>query len=278
MPEGPEVKRITDWLNRKYKNKKLISLSIKSGRYLKHGPPRGYDNFKKLLPLKIKSINCHGKFIWWNFFNTDMTLWNTLGMSGWWINDNIKHNNLEFKIGNSKLYFNDVRNFGTFIFCTRDQLEKKLKILGPDILNIEDNSQEFLKRIERKRSDTYIASAILDQKVAAGCGNYIRAEALYLSRINPFIEIEKISKKRLLLLWNIMKQIAWYFYNPKKGKKLKIINSSIDKYEKIFKSIKKPETYIFLVYGEDIDPYGNKVYTKKIKDRTIHYVPKIQKK
>lgn len=277
MPEGPEVKRITDWLNRKFKDKNLISVLIKKGRYIKHGPPRGYTNFTSLLPLKIKSINCHGKFIWWEFHNSNITLWNTLGMTGWWTTDVQKHNNLEFKIGNNKLYFNDVRNFGTFIFCTNEQLKKKLNILGPDILQIKDNSKIFLERLERKRSDTYIASAILDQKVAAGCGNYIRAEALYLSRINPFLEINKISKKRLLLLWNMMRQIAWYFYNPSKGKKLKILNNLINKYEKIYKSIKKPETYIFLVYGEDEDPYGNKVITKKIKDRTIHYVPKIQK-
>ena len=98
MPEGPEVKYLTDFLNNNLKDKILNKITINGGRYKKHGPPK---NFKKLvdkLPLKIKSINCYGKFIWWEFDNFDLTLWNTLGMSGWWTFDDEKHNNVSFKL------------------------------------------------------------------------------------------------------------------------------------------------------------------------------------
>ena len=47
MPEGPEVKRITDWLNRKFKNKNLISVLIKKGRYIKHGHREREKNWCK---------------------------------------------------------------------------------------------------------------------------------------------------------------------------------------------------------------------------------------
>jgi formamidopyrimidine-DNA glycosylase len=36
MPEGPEVKKLTDRLNRLLKNKELSKITINSGRYKKH--------------------------------------------------------------------------------------------------------------------------------------------------------------------------------------------------------------------------------------------------
>ena len=34
--------------------------------------------------------------MWWEFENSDTTMWNTLGMSGWWnYLDGEKHNNFE---------------------------------------------------------------------------------------------------------------------------------------------------------------------------------------
>ena len=108
-----------------------------------------------------------------------MVLFNTLGMSGWYQYDDEKHNHIEFIFSNFSIYFNDYRNFGTLIFCYRDNL-KKLDTLGPDILSENNNIEQFLKRIERKRNDTIIGAAIMDQKVSAGVGNYIRAEGFYI--------------------------------------------------------------------------------------------------
>ena len=47
-------------------------------------------------------------------------------MSGWWIYEDDKHNNIEFKLNNGSIYFNDYRNFGTLKFCAKDNLVKKL--------------------------------------------------------------------------------------------------------------------------------------------------------
>ena len=38
MPEGPEVKYLTDFLNNNLKDEKLYKITINSGRYKKHGP------------------------------------------------------------------------------------------------------------------------------------------------------------------------------------------------------------------------------------------------
>lgn len=273
MPEGPEVKYITDYLNTNLKNKLLKKITINCGRYKKNGPPKGYNSFIKELPLKIKSINCYGKFIWWEFFNSNFTIWNTLGMSGWWnFTKGEKHNNVSFVFDNEIANFNDYRNFGTFIFCTKDNLEKKLSKFGPDILDVslKDRGKElFKKKLERKRNDTFIATALLDQGVAAGCGNYIRAEVLYLARISPYRKIVDLTDNEIDKLWNILQQVGFNYYNKTIGKKYKIIDG---KY-KFADNYKKQ----FLVYSQTKDPLGNTVTRSKIKDRSIHYVEKLQK-
>ena len=40
MPEGPEVKILTSYLNDLLKGKKLSKVKFKKGRYVKHGPPK----------------------------------------------------------------------------------------------------------------------------------------------------------------------------------------------------------------------------------------------
>ena len=63
MPEGPEVKTTVDFL-KKYTGKTIISFSVLSGRYTKKG---GIENLSNVnLPAKIESVNCKGKFIYFN--------------------------------------------------------------------------------------------------------------------------------------------------------------------------------------------------------------------
>ena len=68
MPEGPEVRKNVDFLNAACKGKKLISLEIHSGRYVKHGPFSGYESLVKS-DLTINNVSCKGKFIYFEFDN-----------------------------------------------------------------------------------------------------------------------------------------------------------------------------------------------------------------
>ncbi len=280
MPEGPEVKKMSTKVNNMVSNLKLIDVKINSGRYSKK-LPTNYDKFISNLPLTVKHVKCHGKFMWWEFKDknnedSDITLFNTLGMTGYWTKENdIKHNNVSFIFeDNFTAHFNDYRNFGNIIFCDKENLSKKLKTLGPDLLAIDKNLKNkdhqmlgvelFKKRLERKRNDTMIASALLDQKVASGCGNYIRADILYLAKIDPFKEIGKLSNSEIELLWNLMRQIAFNNWNKNLGLKYGIID----------KKFKFAEDYNrnFFVYMQEKDINGKTVIREKLNGRTIHYV------
>ena len=207
--------------------------------------------------------------------DSDHVMFNTLGMTGYWTKeDNLKHNNVSFVFSNYSMHFNDYRNFGNIIFCDRNNLEKKLKDLGPDLLAIDKtltgiNANKlglelFKKRLERKRKDTMIASALLDQKVASGCGNYIRAEVLYLAKISPFKEIGKLTNSEIELLWDLMRQLAFNNWNRNVGIKNDIINNKYKFAEYYNRN--------FLVYMQSEDINGKPVLKEKLNGRTIHYV------
>ena len=84
LKDTPEVRLVTDQLRRKLVNNKIHNFEILGGRYQHHDPPNNFKKFINLLPLQVKSVNSYGKFIWFEFNNIELTMWNTLGMSGWW--------------------------------------------------------------------------------------------------------------------------------------------------------------------------------------------------
>ena len=266
MPEGPEVKIIVSWLNKNIKNKILSDIHILNGRYKRHDNPINWDKLKHILPIKIKSVNCKGKFIWFEFYNTELTIWNTLGMSGWWNYNNYKHNNILFIINNKNIYFNDVRNFGTIKICNISNLKKKLNLLGPDILNNNNNFLEFQKRLFRKRDNTLIANALLDQKVISGIGNYLRSDILWYSKISPFRKIKNLLINEIKLIYKNSKKLG--------QRALKKHSNQFNKDDILHPSLGQN---VFYVYSKNIDKYNNKIIRKKINNRSIFYVPKIQK-
>jgi DNA-formamidopyrimidine glycosylase len=275
MPEGPEVRLLVDKLNKNIKNKTIKKIEVLGGKYHRHK-----KDFSKLNGLIIKTINNYGKFIYWTFNDTDIILFNTLGMTGWWDTIDDKHNNVKFIFeDNSFIYFNDQRNFGNLIISNHEKLNKKLNELGADIFNKNDINK-FKLRLNKKRDDTLICTALLDQKVIAGCGNYLRAEALYIAKISPFRTIKHLNNEEIEVLWDILVQLAWYYYDENKGLKLNIINNNYKlsaKYKKVGPSKYKPESGYFHIYRQKEDILGNKVLKKEINNRTIHYVPSIQK-
>lgn len=280
MPEGPEVKRTVDNLLKFIKkNNKLKEITINSGRYTKK-KFKQQDKLLEDLPLEVTDIKCKGKFIYFCLSNGKY-IFNTLGMSGTWTTEQIKHNNLSFIFDKKIIHFNDVRNFGTFMYQTQKDLDKKLKCLGVDIIEDYKNIDEFKKRLDRKRSNALISTTLLDQKVSAGCGNYLRAEVLYHSKVSPFKKLSELTEDNINNIWYNMTRIAWIFYNINKALKKNIINKKDFLYKNYIDGINY-KNYIyytnFSVYFQDKDKNNKLVVREKIGDRTIHWVPQVQNK
>ena len=246
MPEGPEVHRMVVTMNRAFHNSLIRSIIILSGKYMSK-KPYGYESMIRQLPMKIKSINNKGKFIWIDT-DTDWTIWITLGLTGELSTSNSTNTRIKFNTTKGVLYINDPLSFGTIHFMSkRDDLARKLRSLGPDPLQEQVTLEAFTTKLDKMNPNLIIADALLDQSLLSGVGNYIRAEALYDSQISPFIPIKSLDEDARRRLLASIKKIVKTFY-------------------------KYPDTE-FKVYRKRTTPDGREVITSKTaNDRTIHYV------
>ncbi|MCA9323648.1 bifunctional DNA-formamidopyrimidine glycosylase/DNA-(apurinic or apyrimidinic site) lyase [Candidatus Saccharibacteria bacterium] len=98
----------------------------------------------------------------------------------------------------SHLYFNDQRKFGWMKLLPTSLVveEPFMKKVGPEPLDVSFTDIIFIQRI-RKRANTSIKAALLDQTVLAGVGNIYADESLWGARIHPEEMVKDIDDKRL---------------------------------------------------------------------------------
>ena len=157
-------------------------------------------------------VGVHGKFIYWILQN-ELSVWNTLGMTGNWSTEHTKHSRVKFNLSDGAVYFNDMRNFGTLKFVRgKFQLIEKLQSLGPDMLVNDLPDIEFIE-IMRKKNNWSIVKAIMEQSVIAGVGNYIKADCLWLARISPHKIVSELSDQHLSALNSAIKRVLQESYN-----------------------------------------------------------------
>lgn len=285
MPEGPEVAIITDGLNSLLKNKYIHQFILdEKGRYGKKAPDNFID-FSSSLPLKITSIKCKGKFIYWEFDN-GMYMYNTLGMSGVWskkkernpvleiiyssrqkpIQDTTKLTTNQFQ----SIYFMDQRHFATIKFVTtKKELETKLKTIGPDMLNDPDMSYDKFANIIKKQKSKNITTVLMNQKVISGVGNYLKSESLYHARISPHRTCDSLTDEELKTLYQAIRVKIVGSFNE--GGVSKRHYKDIDDKQGQF-------TFKLEVYGLKKDKNGHKIKHELTLDKRFTYwVPEIQK-
>jgi DNA-formamidopyrimidine glycosylase len=251
MPEGPEVKRMAYKLSRLITNKNLLKINILSGRYKVHEPPKNYTTFLSSLPTKVIKVFVKGKFIY-VLFKNGFYMWNTLGMTGKWSAKKNKHSHVEFIFKNKKIYFNDMRNFGTLHFSFNpESIKHKLTIIGPDILEFDTNQEYLLSRLKDIKTDKPIGELLLHQNLISGIGNYLRADILWYAKLSPYRKLKSLTQKDWTTLYNSIIELAWFNYDFERGLKLKKIKN--------IKFFKKHYGIDFFIYQQDKDIYNNKV-------------------
>ncbi len=283
-----EIRKYADFINLLLKNQILNDIKIVNGRYKKHKSFENYDLFKKNLPLKLLNVKTKGKFIYMNF-EKNFFLLNTLGLSGGWAyqqnNKNkiqmpqlleyidktkievyllrsMEHINVEFIFNVGKLFFFDMLSFGTLkIIKDEKVLEQKLSTIGPDIMNNETNFNVFVSKIKSNSNlDKAIGIVLTNQKIISGIGNYIRADALWLSQINPFKKVKELHDNEFKKLFHSLKVITWGNYNKKYAISHKIINKN--------DTIPYDYNRDFFVYREKKDIYNNPVIKEELYEGT----------
>ena len=202
-----------------------------------------------------------------------------------WFQRALNHLNVEFVTNykNISFYFYDQLSFGTLKSVENDSndnnyinpiLEKKLKELGPDLLDEKTTFEIFIEQIRKKvNQNKPIGNVIVNQKNVSGVGNYLRADALWMAKISPFRKVTDIKDEELKLLYKSIIGLIWGDYDYETG----IAKGYISK------SMKLPNDYKrdFFIYKQDKDIYDNIVKKEELfegsQKRFIYWVEKLQK-
>ena len=108
----------------------------------------------------------------------------------------------------SRLFFNDQRKFGWVKLLPTDGVKNLpfMQKVGPEPLDPQTRAEDFIQRI-RRRQNSMIKPAFLDQAVIAGVGNIYADEALWAAQIHPQTRVKNISDQQLNTLFNELRQI-----------------------------------------------------------------------
>ncbi|MFZ4713712.1 MAG: Fpg/Nei family DNA glycosylase [Bacteriovoracaceae bacterium] len=194
MPELPEVETVRRQLS------DYLPLTIMSVKLGIHG-----DSLveKKEFQPKGKTITAfhrHGKML--QFIFDDFMILSHFGMTGGWRiakePSKEKHLHVEFKVTNPNqetlyLGYVDYRRFGVMYWIKKENLHLHMKNLGVDIASSEF-TLEYLTKAIKKYPERALKVTLLDQKLFAGCGNYIACEICARAFMRPTRKCKKIKK------------------------------------------------------------------------------------
>ena len=283
MPEGPEVKRISGSVAKRIVGKTITNIIGLDSRYDLRNPSASQvrddkDEFLDAVVnggMTVDEVNCHGKFIYWKLTDSSGELWtifHTLGMAGTWRFSQANNHLLmqwEFSDG-SKIWYRDGRRFGTFKFFKgpsgRDLLEKKIsKDLGPDLLATPSPTLEKFSEALRKgsRSNWTLAKVLMNQKVVAGIGNYLKAEILYQCKLSPNTKVNELTDIDIATLYT---SCITQIHNAYAAKGATIKNYTLPD------GTPGSAQYKFKVYAQKTCPEGHIISREETEDkRTTHF-------
>ena len=224
MPELPEVETVKRGLSQLIIGKRIANVT--------HDWPKGFPNAKAdvnefLLGAKIVEVARRAKVLLIEL-DTKYSLVIHLKMTGQMVyrgegeafgaghpNDSLigelpdKTTRVIFEFTDgSKLFFNDQRKFGWVRLLPTAEVPNIdfMKKVGPEPLSAEFTPAQFRERV-RRRANTSIKAAILDQTTLAGIGNIYADEGLWGAEVHPATLVKQVTDKQLNTLFTALKDV-----------------------------------------------------------------------
>ena len=237
MPELPEVETIRRGLQKQIILKKISKISIKKPNLVKHSSKffrnvlegnqfSKIERIGKLLIFKLKfskpkynqyliiHLKMTGQLIYCDdknfvagghanskkeenlFFRGDRNVFCKEG----------KYTHIVFEFRDkSKLFFNDLRQFGYLKIVNGKELQKIKKGYGIEPGQKNFTFQNFQEKLQKRRM--MIKAFLLNQTIISGLGNIYVDESLFSAKIHPQQLTNSLSAKEQKLLFNSIKKI-----------------------------------------------------------------------
>lgn len=224
MPELPEVETVRRGLQ------SLLPGRIIAGAFVRDSPksfpnnPHDVQNF--MVGARVERVRRRAKVLLIDL-STDYTLVIHLKMTGQLVyrgdevfgaghpNDSLigtlpdrsTRVTVEF-VDESKLHFNDQRKFGWIKLLPTAEVPEMdfMQKVGPEPLEVKFTDREFIPRI-RRRQNTSIKAALLDQTVVAGIGNIYADESLWGAKLHPASKVHQVTDDDIVTLLREVKTV-----------------------------------------------------------------------
>ncbi|MEK6334401.1 MAG: DNA-formamidopyrimidine glycosylase family protein [Acidobacteriota bacterium] len=226
MPEGPEVRKYADALHTALAGRLITSLEARTREaraWLK-------DNESRVTGRRVERVVSHGKHLL-GYINGDFYFHSHLMMWGRWQTfgptgsskrkarksvpeltlpekDRRERARVVVKGGAAILLSAPIFNIGEG--DPYNQIEN-LSSLGPDVLPYDKSfdGEEFRRRLYLPaHHDVPIGAALLNQRIVAGLGNYLRAEVLFSCKLDPWQKVIDITERDLKCLTRTIPRLA----------------------------------------------------------------------
>ena len=219
MPEGPEVRKYADALNAALSGRAIVSLQART----KEARKWLHDNEQLLIGHRVERVVSHGKHLIGYiegdfFFHSHLMMWGrwqTLGPAP------RRHKSIELPEKDRRERARIVVEGAAAILLSAPtfnvgegdpyKLIEILGTLGPDALPYRGRFErkEFLHRLlSAEHRDETIGAALLNQRIVAGLGNYLRAEVLFNCKLNPWLTIGEIGQRNINCLLKTIPRLA----------------------------------------------------------------------
>ena len=195
MPEGPEVRKYADALDAVLTGRAIVSLEART----KEARKWLHDNEQRIRGRRVERVVSHGKHLL-GYIEGDFFFHSHLMMWGRWQTfaeapekDRRERARIVVEGAAAILLSAPIFNVGE-----GDPYEKIdiLATLGPDALPYRGpfDRKEFLRRLLEHKHEA-IGAALLNQRIVAGLGNYLRAEVLFNCNLNPWRTVDKLTQR-----------------------------------------------------------------------------------
>ena len=219
MPEGPEVRKYADALHAALSGRAIVSLQART----KEARKWLHDNEPRLIGRRVERVVSHGKHLIGYiegdfFFHSHLMMWGrwqTVGPT------RRKSKAIELPEKDRRERARIVVNGAAAILLSAPifnvgegdpyEVIEILATLGPDALPYSRrfNRKEFLHRLlAAEHNDETIGAALLNQRIVAGLGNYLRAEILFNCKLNPWLTAGELGERNINCLLKTIPQLA----------------------------------------------------------------------
>ena len=197
MPEGPEVRRSADQIERAVANQPLSCI-------FEH--PVLKTAAKTFKGATLTGVDTYGKAFVLNFSNAQ-SIYVHLQLYGRWKTGRLKsykpsRRTLRFRLETETHYAELYSATDIEVLASKDVLKHKfIKKLGPDLLKQGYVASHISRRLNKSTfARRTLGALLLDQSVFGGLGNYLRSEVLFRSGLMHNRKLGELSKEERTLL------------------------------------------------------------------------------